>query len=42
MTVVGMASNSAEALRQARPAAGFLVKPELSARAISRILGRTP
>ena len=24
------------------PAAGFLVKPELSAQAISRILGRTP
>ena len=24
------------------PAAGFLAKPELSARAISRILGRTP
>jgi CheY-like chemotaxis protein len=96
LTVVGVASNSAEALRQARmlrpdvivvdiglgeesgfelarllaqdgqgggtevilisahaeadyaeliaesPAAGFLVKPELSARAISRILGRTP
>jgi CheY-like chemotaxis protein len=96
LTVVGVASNSAEALRQVRslgpdlilvdiglgdesgfelarllaedgqgggaevilisahaeadyaeliaesPAAGFLVKPELSARAISRILGRTP
>ncbi len=96
VTVVGVASNSAEALRQARalrpdvilvdiglgdesgfdlarllaqdgqgggaevilisaraetdyaeliaesPAAGFLVKPELSAQAISRILGHTP
>jgi DNA-binding NarL/FixJ family response regulator len=92
LTVVGVASNSAEALRQARslilvdiglgdesgfelarllaqddqaggaevilisahaeadyaeliaesPAAGFLVKSELSARAISRILGHTP
>jgi CheY-like chemotaxis protein len=52
--VAGVASNSAKALKQARAesdyaeltaestAAGFLVKSELSAGAIDRVLGRTP
>ena len=40
--VAGMASNSAEALRLAGAAAGFLVKSDLSAQAIDQILSHTP